>query len=457
VPAGLAERAEQLTDVVLEHHIDPPARQQMLLSGLKALNSAAGATAPVGLSRRVSAVTTRAQLAAILAEAWPKSTAPHTKTSDLAEQFLRGLLAPVSGNCDLIPERDRRVQEQTEGNRYVGIHVALMMDDNEKRPTMRDVIEGGPADRAGIKRDDLLDEIDGVDTKGKTLREVIDRLRGEEGASVTIKVRSRNAPARAVTLTRSQHPRASIKGLRRRPDGAWDLRLSQHDAIGYLRCGEIMASTPHELRMLAPRLESEGMKALVLDLRGLYGNSPHIAVLLADALLAHGPIGRIRTNRTETNYEADADALFRGWPLAVLVDESTSGAAEWLAAALQDNHRAVVVGTPTASARMNPGIAVATSVIPVGNSDWSVSLATGVLERGDGSPLSRFDGARPSAFVASPAPSRFGVHPDQAVAENAAGPAARAAQAGAAQTDGNKPDAAQLKALELLRQALKSS
>ena len=49
-------------------------------------------------------------------------------------------------------------------------------------------------------------------------------------------------------------------------------------------------------------------------------------------------------------YEATPDALFRGWPIAVLVDRETTCGAEWLAAALQDNHRATIVGTPTASA-----------------------------------------------------------------------------------------------------------
>ena len=80
------------------------------------------------------------------------------------------------------------------------------------------------------------------------------------------------------------------------------------------------------------------------------GTSVHPAVLLADRLLPGGVIGRVRTAEGEMTYQADSDALFRGLPIAVLVDDGTSGTAEWLAAALQDNHRAMIVGTPTFSA-----------------------------------------------------------------------------------------------------------
>jgi carboxyl-terminal processing protease len=472
VPPRLAERVWQITEIVLEHHIDPPARQQMILSGIKALYSAVRAPMAADLSRRVSAVSTRAQLEALLLEVWPKSIANPIAPDELKEQFLRGLLACVSGNSYLVADQERRVLEQFEGNRYVGIHIALGMDEEEKRPKMFEVIEGGPADRAGVKRDDVIDEIDGVDTKGMPLRQVVDWLRGAEGTSVKIKVRQRNAPARIFTITRGQHTRPSVKGLRERSNGGWDFRLSEADPIGYLQITKMMGSTPHELRVLARQLESEGTKALVLDLRGLHDDSAHTAILLADSLLERGTIGRIRTSQREMTYEAAPDALFRGWPLAVLVDGGTFGAAEWLAAALQDNRRAVVVGAQTRSAPMSrrqmspgemgpgeisPGAAVVTSVIPLGDSDWAVSLVTGILERGNGTPLSRLEGARPAPTSDKREPSRFGVHPDHVVSGSTAPPMARSPDAKAAGKSWTKPDAVQQKALELLRQALKKN
>ena len=91
-------------------------------------------------------------------------------------------------------------------------------------------------------------------------------------------------------------------------------------------------------------------------------------------------------HRGETQYQAEPGALFPDWPLVVLVDQSTWGTAEWLAAALQDNHRAILVGMPSASATGVPGAGVK-STIPVGDGTWSIVLTTGRLERGDGRPL----------------------------------------------------------------------
>ena len=101
--------------------------------------------------------------------------------------------------------------------------------------------------------------------------------------------------------------------------------------IAFVQIGELVGSTPHELRKVAKQLESEGTKAIIFDLRGLWSNSTHTALLLADYLLDQGTIGRVRTNKGTTTYRADADALFRGWPLALLVDRQTSGAwSGWL-------------------------------------------------------------------------------------------------------------------------------
>jgi C-terminal peptidase prc len=384
----LAKRVQEITDVVLEHHIDPPARQQMILSGIKALYGAAGVPVPAGLGRRVSAIATTEQLAAFLADVWPKATAKPVAAKDLEEGFLIGLRRDIPGRVELNPANERKVAEQLEGNRYVGLHIALAMDEKEKRTKLFEVFEGGPADRAGVKKDDWLEEVDGVDTKGMKLQAVVERIRGEEGTAVTIKIRQpQETKSRTYTITRGRHMHPTIFGIRKRSSGGWDVRLNGTDPIGYLRISQISASTPHELRKMARQLETEGARALALDLRGLRGDSVHTAVLLADSLLDHGLIGRVRTARGETIYEADSDALFLGWPMAVLVNESTGETAEWLAAALQDNHRAILIGTPTLSAVAPSSAALVRSTIAVGDGTWSITLPTGRFERGDGRAL----------------------------------------------------------------------
>src|SRR5262249_30363665 len=159
---------------------------------------------------------------------------------------------------------------------------------------------------------------------------------------------------------------------RKRTDGGDDLCLDGPGPVGYLRVEQINGSTPQELRALARRLEDQGARALILDLRSAMAGL-HPTVLLADSLLDGGTIRPVRTGERVETLRAEPDALFPGWPLAVLVDESTDATAVWLAAALQDNRRAVVVGTG------NARVGIVRTVVPVGVGDWSVDMPTGRL------------------------------------------------------------------------------
>jgi carboxyl-terminal processing protease len=396
---GIADGVCKLTDAVLANHVDPPARQQMILEGLKAVYRAAKLPVAPSLSRRVSEAASPAQITELLRDVWPATTSKAISAKVLHEVFVEGLLAGVPGGAHLVQANERKVAEQLQGNRYVGIHIALGMNAQEKRPSIVDVFEGGPADRAGVKKDDIVLEIDGTDTRGMDLRGAIDRLRGDEGTDVTVKVRQpKEAAARIAKMTRGQLPHPTVQGLRKRSSGDWETRVHESEPIAYLRISEIAASTAHELRKLAMQLESEKMQALLLDLRALGGTTVHPAVLLADSLLERGTIGRMQTTHGESVYLADADALLRGWPIVLLVDANTSGTAEWIAAALQDNHRAVVVGSPTLAA-LNMQVMGAPSsqsmntheyirsMVAVADGSWSIELPTGTLKRGDGRPL----------------------------------------------------------------------
>ncbi len=438
VPSDLATRIGRITDTVLANHIDPPTRQQMILGGLKALYRTSGVPVPTGLSRRVSELTTSEQLAAVLVNVWPKATAKPIAATALERAMLEGLLTDVPGGAELISEKDRVVTEQSEGNRYVGIHIALGLDDKEKRPSIAQVVEGGPADRAGVKKNDLIDLIDDVDTKGMLLREAVDRLRGQEGTHVTIKVRQpKTTDSRTYTIRRGQHARATVQGAHKRPSGGWDYRLDSSGPIAYLRIMEISASTPHELRRIAQQIENQGSLGVVLDLRGVTGQSVHPAVMLADMLIAGGTIGRVQTMEREVTYQAEPDALFRTRPIAVLVDPGTRGTAEWIAAALQDNHRATIVGAPTFSA-MNanePGASQWTDLrsrVPIGDGTWAIELSTGRLKRGDGRPISaeaQGNGPESPGIRRKPVDLEkvtTGVRPDRIVPVDGTGPTTRA-------------------------------
>ena len=385
--AALARRFQEITDAVLQNHIDPPARQQMILTGIKGLYQASGLPVPSGLSQRISMLTTPEQFSALLAELWPAKPAKPVPVQALEEAFVEGLLESVPGHAMLVSAKELKIQEQFQGNRYVGIHIQLGYDDKEKRSVIQGLVPGGPADRAGAKKEDRIEQVDGVDTMGMKIAEVVDRIRGPEGTEVVLVVRQPKAKeARTLKVIRGTLFIPTVRGLRERSSGGWEFDASGYDGIGYLRIQDITASTPHELRKLAAELESDGFHALILDLRHLSQGAFHPTVLLADSLLDHGRIGQVRQADRVMKYEATPDALFRGWPIAVLVNWETTCGAEWLAAALQDNHRAMIIGTPTASAfsRTETGTADVSSTIPLGDGSWSLLLTTGELQRGDG-------------------------------------------------------------------------
>jgi carboxyl-terminal processing protease len=464
-----ARRITEITDVVLEHHLDPPTRQQMIASGFKSLYKAAGLPIPNGLSRRVSALSAPEQLATFVTETWPRSNDNSSNAAKYETAFMDGILASVPGGARLFSAKDRKVEEQFKGNRYVGIHITLGMDEEAKLPRMAEVFEGGPADRAGAKAGDLIEQINGVDTKGVELRDVVDRLRGEEGTDVAINVRQPNeSRSRTMKITRGKLPHSTISGVRKRPDGSWDGQLDGSAPIAYFRISEISASTPHELRKLARQLEDQGGWGVVLDLRGLGGTSLHEAVLLADSLLAGGVIGRVQTAQREVIYHADPDALLRKSPLVVLIDQTTSGTAEWLAAALQDNHRAILVGAPTNStmyaiSQTSGSRGVVRSMVAIGDGSWSIELPTGRLERGDGRLISDDptvveggDGARVQRPLDS-AKVKGGVKPDHMVGGDASG-AIRGTPPRFRQQPNHEPSSANdevlREAVRLLRQSL---
>ena len=392
--------------------------QQMILDSVKALFRTTGQPIPPGLSRRVSSLATREQLVAFLTDIWPKSTAKPLAPKALERSVLEGLLAHIPGGARLMSAKERTVEEQLAGNRYVGLHINLGMNEKEKRPAVFRVIDNGPADRAGVKKDDLLEMIDGLDTKDMTVQEVVDHLRGQEGTSVTIKVRQPKAAiSRTYTIKRGQHPRSTVLGVRKGPGGEWDCTLDRSIPVCYLRIEQIAASTPHDLRKLARQIDSQGHCGVILDLRRVAETSVHPAALLADTLLSSGVIGRVRTAERDVTYRAEPDAVFRNLPIVVLVDQNTAGTGEWLAAALQDNHRATIVGTPTYGASgLPPGpnrrSFDVTSSVKVGDGSWFIELTTGFLARGDGRRLSSDAGAGPAFNAARPNEVTTGVKPD---------------------------------------------
>jgi C-terminal peptidase prc len=347
--ATFAGHAWAILEVIQQKHLEPPPRPALLLAGTQTMLQKAKVPAPQDLKAQVSEIQSPDQLAAFLKRLQPM-VGHQVPQAELETAFIQGVLADLPGKGEFVPAFQARAMTQASANRYVGIGIQLGISKDEHFPQIMEAMARGPALKGGIKSGDLLVRINGQDTHDMLLVRAVELLRGEEGSTLTVDVRAPGtSKTRTVTMTRSVVPFDSVFGYRRLGDADWDYRIDSGLPVAYLWISALRSSTPHELRQLERRFRTEGIRAVVLDLRaGAPDPVLHPAALVADALLDHGVMWRVVSPQGRVQeFRADAECLFRGWPMAVLIDESLPQPQAAVAAALQDNGRAVLIGEAT--------------------------------------------------------------------------------------------------------------
>jgi carboxyl-terminal processing protease len=216
--------------------------------------------------------------------------------------------------------------------------VGLELAEREGRVVVIGPIDNGPATRAGILRGDVLESLDGAPVAGLSLVEVLRKLRGPAGSTLALSLR-RGETLVTLSLSREVMPETSTswRGLEK--------------GLGYLRIRQFQDRTSREAEEALASLEArrEGLRGLVLDLRDNPGGLFDQAVAVADLFLSEGVIvsteGRAGT-RPEVWY-ARPKGTRSTLPVVVLVNGGTASSAEIVAAALQENRRAVLCGEKT--------------------------------------------------------------------------------------------------------------
>jgi carboxyl-terminal processing protease len=362
-------------DVVLDHHIDPPARQQMCLGAVRGLLEAAGTPAPRELGRAASAVSTEEQFAALLQRHWPKGGAPRGVDGAMLHGLLRDVAGlPIVVKPDMLPV----ARQQAQGELYVGTGIQVAFDQGEQLVKIVNPFRRGPARLAGAKPNDLIVEVDGVSMAGKDLQTVVKTIRGPRGSSVRFTVRQPGATeTRTLKMVREIVPFDTVFGFRRISEEKWGYRVEPGSAVGYVWVNNLAGSTVHELRQLERRLRDEGVRALVLDLRFCSPAPLHQTEQVADCLLDGGVLWKLRDAHGQVRETtAGPDCVFRDWPLAVLINARTGRSGpSMLAAALRDNNRAVLIGEPLRDHNY------VLAMIPLPEGRGSVRLPVGRIER----------------------------------------------------------------------------
>lgn len=219
----------------------------------------------------------------------------------------------------------------------IGIEITLVKD----VLTVVSPIEDTPAHKAGVKSGDQIVKIDGKSTKDITVLEAVKKLRGPKDTKVTITIwRESMSQPRDIVLTRAIIQVKSVKAK------VFD------DHIGYIRIASFQERTAQDLRkaLVDVAEKTKPMKGLVLDLRNDPGGLLQQAIEVSDVFLKTGVIvstrGRTKSmeSKTMARDEGNKDIAV---PMVVLVNEGTASAAEIVAGALQDNGRALVLGTQT--------------------------------------------------------------------------------------------------------------
>ncbi len=225
---------------------------------------------------------------------------------------------------------------------YVGIGAEISIEDN--RLKISTPLEGSPALEAGIRAGDIVLEISGTDTLGLSTAECIEKLLGEAGTPVEMRVRHQDGSEELLTVIRRAIRTKTVKGIRRIGED-WHHMLDQDQGIGYIRLTQFTERTAPELREVLKDLLAEGARGIILDLRFNGGGTLDGAIDVADLFLEKGAIVSLRNRRGEGRaWTAIRDPEDVDVPLLVLINDQSASASEIVAGALQENDRAKILG-----------------------------------------------------------------------------------------------------------------
>jgi len=250
------------------------------------------------------------------------------------QEMLEPLEDPYTRFMD--PEEFKSMQIDTSGE-LTGVGIQIAKDEESDRLIVISPIEDSPAFEAGILAKDIITEIDGRDTEGMDVNDAVKLIRGEEGTRVVLTIRrgDENIDYPIVRARIEIHPvRARVEP-------------SNLGKIGYIRLNQFSANAASEMREAIQTFEEQDVVGYILDLRSNPGGLLNSSIDIARMWLDEGLIVSTVSRTGEVDRKKAAARALTDRPLVILVDGGSASASEILSGALQDNNRAVLVGTKT--------------------------------------------------------------------------------------------------------------
>src|ERR1700684_1336036 len=257
----------------------------------------------------------------------------------LLQAAIRGMVASLDPYSAYLDGDEYDEVKISSSGRYSGVGIELSIEDEQV--VVIAPFDGSPAAQAGIRSGDIIVTIDGIPVNTNTLADTIGSMRGAEGTPVKIGImREGNPEPMVFTLKRSRVDLHSVRGEMLEPGLAY-LRISQFSET----TGDDLNATLKDLR----KHNGAPLKGLVLDLRDNPGGVLEAAVAVADAFLDSGVIVTAKGRTPDSKFEMDATPgdVLNGAPIVVLVNGGSASAAEIVAGALKDQHRAKLMGRTT--------------------------------------------------------------------------------------------------------------
>jgi carboxyl-terminal processing protease len=257
----------------------------------------------------------------------------------LLQAAIRGMVSSLDPYSAYLDGDEYDEVKISSSGQYSGVGIEVSMEDEEV--VVVSPFEGSPAAVAGIRAGDVIATIDGIPVNTTNLADTIGRMRGIEGTSVKIGIlRAGSTEPLQFTLKRSRVELHSVKAELLEP------------GLGYVRISHFSETTGDDLDTALKDLRKRNgaaLKGLVLDLRNNPGGVLEAAVSVSDTFLDAGVIVTAKGRTPESKFEMDAtpgDAL-KGAPIVILINGGSASAAEIVAGALKDNHRAKLMGRTT--------------------------------------------------------------------------------------------------------------
>ena len=250
---------------------------------------------------------------------------------------IKGMVQSLDPHSSFMTKEEyKELMTETKGS-FSGIGVEITIKD--KILTVVSPIEGTPAYKAGMKAGDKIIKVEGESTQDMGLIEAVKKIRGPEGSKVNLTiVREGTDKPLELSITRGVIPMKSVR------------QYSLSPGIGYIRISNFQSNTANDLSSALEILEEDGkLKGLVIDLRNNPGGLLSQAIEVSEQFLDSGVIVSTKGREKSHNIKATAhkNKKDRKYPIIVLINGGSASAAEIVAGALQDNKRAIILGTRT--------------------------------------------------------------------------------------------------------------